>query len=365
MKVGIDATALVERCTGVGNYIYELLHRIVKEKSDWQFILYSNAPIYFPDFSNVQCHVSRPKLKGALWQNLQLLPQLFRDKPDVFWGGNGLLPVLLPGSTRAVLTVHDLVYRQAGATMPWFSRYSRQLCQPMAVRKADALIAVSEATNTEMQAFYGRTADAIIHPQLKEDYYPAGDTEKNRVREKYQLPPSFLLVIGTLEPRKNLVALVKAYKTVKQDHPQLPLLAIAGGKGWLDGELPELVAELQAEGTVKKLGYVADEDMRGLYSAAELFILPSLYEGFGMPVVEAQLCGTPVAISAIPSLMEASGGVAATFGTDENAIKGFLCLYAQSSVKTPMREIALIPNNPDAAAEKMAEIVTHCYAERR
>lgn len=357
MKVGVDATALVEKRTGVGNYIYELLVRIVKEKNDWQFILYSNSTIFFPDFTNVRCCVTKPKFKGALWQNFQLLPQLFFDRNDVYWGGNGLLPIVLPKCTRTILTVHDLVYRQAGATMPFYSRYSRRLCQPMSVHKSDTLVAVSRATDSEMKEFYHRSADEIIHPQMKKDFFPANEAEKLRVKRKYLLPDRFLLVIGTLEPRKNLVALMKAYKKSKALHPRLPLLAMAGGKGWLSGELPELVSDMEASGIVKKLGYVADEDMCGLYSSAELFILPSLYEGFGMPVVEAQLCGTPVAISAIPSLLEASGGVGCSFEPRERSIEEFLSLYGQDQIEIPSRDPSSIPNNPDVAAEKMASLI--------
>ncbi|WP_323906312.1 glycosyltransferase family protein [Aeromonas veronii] len=126
MIIGIDATALVKNKTGVGNYIYEILIWLV-EKSTHEFVLYSNQEIFFPDYKNVRKVVHFPFRKGPAWQNSQLVRSLFRDKPDVFWGGNGYLPALSPKKTKLVLTVHDLVYRYAGETMPFISRYSRKL----------------------------------------------------------------------------------------------------------------------------------------------------------------------------------------------------------------------------------------------
>jgi len=356
MLIGIDASALVKQGTGVGNYISAILLELVKNTND-EFILYSNQNIEFPSFDNVTCKVSVPYRKGPLWQNTQLRQQIIHDKVDVFWGGNGYLPIGLPNQIKTVLTIHDLVYCQAGATMPLISRWSRKVFQPIAVKKADKIIAVSHATASEMLLHYNRSPNVVIHPQVNEEYGITPDNEQQRVKDKYQLSQSYFLVLGTLEPRKNLPVLVAAWIKLSEQGVDLPLLAIAGGKGWLSGDLPELVTKGEKLGVLKKLGYVEQTDMKALYAAADVFILPSLYEGFGMPVLEAQLCGTPVLISDIPSLNEASGGVACRFTPSVDGVCNVLTKYINSELPLACRLQSTISNDATKAANIMLSLL--------
>ncbi|CAI2315513.1 glycosyltransferase family 4 protein [Vibrio parahaemolyticus] len=311
MLIGVDATALVKNRTGVGNYIYEILSVLVKDKSNF-FLLYSNSEIYFPDEENVKKIVHSPYRKGPAWQNTQLLRSLFIDKPDVYWGGNGYLPIFSPKKTKLVLTVHDLVYKYAGETMPFLSRLSRKYFQPLSVRRADKIVAVSQATGYEMQINYGRKPDKIVHPQISSNYVTNVTSNHAYVEDKYGIS-DYMLTIGTLEPRKNMVTLIKAYLEVTKQGYSLPQLVIVGGKGWMQNELNSLVESGVSKGVIRKLGYVPDEDLPLLYSCSKAFILASTYEGFGMPVLEAQASGCPVIISNIPSMKEAANNVCCLF----------------------------------------------------
>ncbi|HAU8299885.1 TPA: glycosyltransferase [Vibrio vulnificus] len=344
MILGIDATALVENRTGVGNYVYEILIELVKNEN-YKFILYSNQNINFPDAKNVQKVVHFPYRKGPAWQNTQLVISLFEDKPDVFWGGNGYLPLFSPKKTKLVLTVHDLVYKYAAETMPLLSRLSRKYFQPISVSRADKIIAVSHSTGSEMLKNYGRAPDAVVHPQISGNYFKKANFSNVDINAKYDLS-NYLLTIGTLEPRKNMISLIKSYLKVVDSGYSLPQLAIVGGKGWMQGELDKLVEVGVRKGVIKKLGYVPDEELPDLYSSAKAFILASIYEGFGMPVLEAQASGCPVIISNISSMKEAANGVCSVFDPSEDAIIDTLKLLALGELPLVCRLKSDILNDP-------------------
>ncbi|PJE78192.1 D-inositol 3-phosphate glycosyltransferase [invertebrate metagenome] len=240
--------------------------------------------------------------------------------------------------------------------MPWYSRLGRKIFQPFSVKNANKIVAVSHATESEIKHYYEKEPNLVINPQVDKRYAICDKQEILRILDKYELK-SYLLVLGTLEPRKNLVALLQAYLSVIGQGYNLPMLVLAGGKGWLEGELPELVAKGEQLGVVKKLGFVVADDMQALYAGAEVFILPSLYEGFGMPVLEAQLCGCPVLISDIPSLNEASGGIACKFEPTIKGIAGTLIKLSKNQLPLVCRLPCTSQNDSVQAARKMLSLI--------
>jgi glycosyltransferase involved in cell wall biosynthesis len=219
------------------------------------------------------------------------------------------LPFLFPG--RAAVTVHDLGYRHFPSAHPadtrryldWTTRYS--------ARRARVILADSQASAGDLTRFYGTPASKIrvVYPGV--DAPPSGDIEA--VRRKYSLPEQYLLFIGTLQPRKNIARLVQAYaKAALADVS----LVLAGGKGWLYN--PSWTDAV--EGVVMP-GYVDEADKGALYAGALALLFPSLYEGFGFPILEAMHCGTPVLCSSTSSLPELAGDAALLVDpTDVNAI---------------------------------------------
>ena len=211
---------------------------------------------------------------------------------------------------RAVVTVHDVSYLVNPA---WFRRvhavYYRGMISRSA-RGAAAVIADSEATASDLERRLGLARDRIrvIPLGVDETFRPAPPEAVERVRARYGLPERFLLFVGTLEPRKNLPRVVEAFGHIADAIPHG--LVLAGRAGWKCGPLRRAVAASPATGRIRMPGFVAREDLPALLTAAEGFVWPSLYEGFGLPPLEAMACGTPVLTSSAASLPEVVGDAA-------------------------------------------------------
>lgn len=309
IHVGVDATALKDQRTGVGNYIYPLLLNLCESHPQVIFTLYSNEKIVFPDLLNVRKMVSRPKRRGPFWQSTHLREMLCLNLPQIYWGSNGFLPFPSINGLRTVVTIYDLTYLFAGATMPLHSRVGRWMFQPWSAKTADRLISISHATARDVFKHYQRSVNSIIEPCVSSKFHCPGLTERARIREKYNLPKNYFLTLGTLEPRKNIETLLEAHRIVKKSYTDLPPLLLVGGRGWKNQALINSVKMSESQGFVRHMGYLADADLPVLYAECDAFLMPSLYEGYGMPVLEAQLCGAPVVHGSHPSMVEASGGL--------------------------------------------------------
>lgn len=364
LKVGIDATALVARPTGVGNYISRLLEPLVREHPDTEFILFSNDKVVFPSSPNVRVRMSRPKRRGPYWQNTHLRAMLAAEHPDVYWATNGLLPAWLPRGMAAVVTVHDLVYKFAPETLPFMSLWGRRVGQRMAVAAADRLVCVSRATANDAVAAYGREPDAVIPPLADPSFERPAAAAIASVRERLALPERYLLTLGTLEPRKNIVALIDAYLNRREAGVTLPLLAIAGGQGWLDSEIASRLERGDKLGFVRRLGYVALADLPALYAGCEAFLMPSLYEGFGMPLLEAQLCGAAVIHGPHASMHEAAGGLGVATPTAVAGIATVLDGLARGELALTCRLCTDIANDAARSSAAMWGLLTEAVSSR-
>ncbi len=213
-----------------------------------------------------------------------------------------------------VLTVHDLIYER-------FPRYHKRLnylfltrAMPLFVQRATAIIAISQATRRDLERVYGvpREKIHVIYEAPAPHFRPPPPSLIRRVRETYRLPPRYLLTVGTLEPRKNLVRLLRAFADVHA-RGLVDALVIVGAKGWLYEDFFREWARSPVRERVLLLGYVPDEDLPALYAGATLFVLPSLYEGFGLPVLEAMASGAAVVASRAGALPEVGGRAARYF----------------------------------------------------
>ncbi len=230
---------------------------------------------------------------------------------DLFHATEHLLPRL--SSVRTVFTLHDLIFLFHPETHKPLNRWFLTLMMPRFLRAADAVIAVSECTRRDAVRAYGIPEEKItvIYEGVSPRFRPASPEAIQAVRAKYRLPERFILYVGTIEPRKNLTALLEAYAALQSRNTQhAARLVIVGKKGWLYEGFFRRLRELGLEERVYFTGYVPDEDLPALYSAADLFVFPSLYEGFGLPVLEAMACGVPVVCSNTSSLPEVAGDAA-------------------------------------------------------
>lgn len=360
LTIGVDATALVKRPTGIGHYVVRLLKPLVECHPEADFILFSNEEVCFPTYPNVRTRTSYPKRRGLFWQNTHLREMLVNECPDVFWATNGLLPIFGRNGIPVVLTVHDLVYKFAPQTLPFLSRWSRRVGQHCAVALADKVVCVSKATAFDALSQYGRNADAIVPPLVGETFLRPSIPEIDDLRARLGLPEGYLLTLGTVEPRKNLASLLRAYLNRREAGVKLPLLAIAGGKGWLDKDVTALIKHCENLGYVRRLGYVDFSDLPALYAGCEAFLMPSLYEGFGMPLLEAQMCGAPVVHGTHASMREAAGGLGVVTATDVSSIERTFEEFAKGALPLACRLRTDIVNDAVLAAEEFWKILTSC-----
>lgn len=360
MKIGIDATALVAHRTGIGNYIAPILAAMQRLSPTTRFLLYSNDVIAFPQDRQTSHRVASTKRRPPHWQNTQLPGMLRADQPDVFWGANGLLPLVTPRSTATVVTIHDLVYRYAPQTQPWLTRWSRRLLQPWAARHADRLVTVSQTTANDVERVYRRSTNAVVPP------LPAiQDHQSGPQGTRLGLPPRYLLSLGTLEPRKNTATLVWAYLDLCEKGVPLPILVVAGKPGWRHAQTESLLARGERQGRIQRLGYVDSAELGHLYAGCEAFLMPSLYEGYGMPLLEAQLCGAPVIHGPHHAMREAAGGLGVICGTDYHALCGTLRALAEGQLALTCRMPRTHQWTPEAAARHMlSELEAACRGHR-
>jgi glycosyltransferase involved in cell wall biosynthesis len=319
MRVGLDAIPLVAAKTGVGHYTDALAAALARAHSEHQYTLLS--PFDFAFHNGTPRNLSKQFFPvRSVFRHWWLvgLPAMLRLSPfDVFHGTNYCIPVIAPCPT--VVTIHDLsLYTQAHTHEDAnVKRGKRRM--PLMARRATLIIAPSEWTRREIREHLGVKDHKIrvIAEAARPNMRPLREDEIQPVLERHAIRGPFLLYVGTIEPRKNLLTLLRAYDELLCTTAQQPQLVLAGGRGWLFDEVFKLVEELKLQDQVKFTGYVDDADLPALYSAAQAFVYPSLYEGFGLPPLEAMACGTPVITSNVSSLPEVVGDAGLTHAPED------------------------------------------------
>ncbi|MFV9504856.1 MAG: glycosyltransferase family 4 protein [Oscillochloridaceae bacterium umkhey_bin13] len=244
------------------------------------------------------------------WEQL-LAPLLLRaSRADLFHGVHSVVPLV--GSVPSVVTVHDLAFIRFTQTFRAYNRAYLDFATRLSVRRASRILVVSEHTKREVVGLLGvDPARVVVTPNaVREHFRVPSNTELDAFRARKGLPERFVLYVGTLEPRKNLTTLLEAYAEVARSH-NVPLL-IGGGKGWLYDAVFRRLDELGLRERVQFVGYLDEAELPLWYAAASVFVFPSLYEGFGMPPLEAMACGTPVITSNSSSLPEVVGDAGLT-----------------------------------------------------
>jgi glycosyltransferase involved in cell wall biosynthesis len=311
MRIAFDGTTLRPARTGVGYYTEHLLHHLVKESVDDEIVVVSNRPIdtVAPLPPQVRVVTSSSRVPRIVWMQMVAPRLLRRLRVDVAHFTNGMLPLAVPVPT--VVTIHDM-------SLTMFPKYHPPrrvlLNRPLvdvAARRADAIITVSESAKRDIVRLYGSQEERIhvVHEAAAPSFQPVVDpVVLDRVRQRYDLAERFILYVCTIEPRKNLPKLIEGFAS-RRKSGQLPhQLVCAGPYGWLSRDIEDLIDRLQIEDAIRFTGYIPFDDLAALYSLAEMFVFPSLYEGFGLPVVEAMACGTPVVTGHVAALAEIGGG---------------------------------------------------------
>lgn len=329
LRIGIDGRPFQGLRTGVGRYVFELCRRLDTVLPDSTFFVYSNVPVELPGpaprwILRVEPTDVFRKLKSVMWIKLRSHRLCIEDNLDVYWGGASFLP-RLPNSVRTVLTIHDLNHRICPSSMSTTHCWAHKLFLGYDVMRANVVVANSLGTATRLSQYGYRSADEIVTPAVSPEFVPQTQDAIQACKDKLGIDSPYILAVATWEPRKNLELLIKTFIKMKcngllASHK----LVLAGGKGWKDKKLIELLGQVGRE-YVYPLGYVTNGDLRALYSGAEVFVFPSKYEGYGIPVIEALACGARVVATDIPEIREAGGDSAVYISADEEGIaKGIM-----------------------------------------
>lgn len=297
--------------SGIARYTRQLVAALTELPGGEEWVLFTDSPPSAAPGSprvSVRCLGTRRRLVWSLWA----LPRaLAREPLDCY---HSLTGFELPRTRRfpLVSTIHDLIPLTFPGLTPWRHRLAFRLLIGGALARADRIIAVSEATRREILRHFQVPADktVVIPEAAAEGFRPLEAPALRRaVRERYGLPEAYLLFVGLLEPKKNLGALLEALALLRRtgDVPAGLELVVAGGIGWDTAGLPGQVRRLGLERVVRFLGPIPESDLPGLYSLALAFVFPSLWEGFGLPVLEAMASGAPVVASARGALPEVVG----------------------------------------------------------
>lgn len=321
MLVGLDAIPLTEPRTGVGHYTFELARALARlAPSDEFSLLYPSTypPVELSpgdEPSALPANLSFERVEagffGRQWWALGLPRHCARSGVRLFHGTNYEVP--LRGRAVRVVSVHDLSLLVLPETHEPRRVRRARLRLPLMGRMADAVITPSESVRREVvEVLRVPTAKVFTVPDApRACFHPQATGESLPVLRRLGIEGDFILAVGTLEPRKNLSVLLRAFEDVARERPERPLrLVLAGREGWMNEALFARLDASTVRDRVHLTGYLTDEELRALYSSCLAFVFPSVYEGFGLPPLEAMSCGAPVVASRIPPLIETLEGAA-------------------------------------------------------
>ena len=320
MRIALDYTAGIRQGAGVGQYVRSLVDAMLAQdtRNQYTFITsgHPTAEHPFPTAPNAHGRSVgiSDRYLNILWYRwrVPLYANYFTGPADIYHGLDFGLPPLF-GKVRKVVTVYDLAFvEHPEAAVPSLVAYLNKVV-PESVAASDVVAAISHATKQTLIEHYKTPPEKItvipcgVAPHFQRVTDPI---LLESTRQQFALKHPFVLSVGTLEPRKNHIGLIKAFDEARHDTNGPAMLAIAGGKGWLYEETQQLVSDLKLEDKVRFLGRVSEQELLTLYSLADVFAFPSFFEGFGIPPLEAFACGTPVITSNTSSLPEVAGDAA-------------------------------------------------------
>lgn len=310
MRIGIDVTPLPPRPVGAGNYMIQLVRALASLDTDDEFVIFAQQSgrdlIDIPPKPNLRWVIVPDKspARRLIWEQT-ILPGLVRQSGvELLHSLHYTRPAILP--CASVVTFHDMTF----LLFPELHTRAKRIFFPLAIRLsarlADALIADSESTRRDSIRLLNISPEKIFTAPLgiNEEFQEISDPAiLEACRRQYHLPDSFILYVGLLEPRKNLPLLLKAYARLLGQN-EIPTLVLVGRPGWEYQEILRRIDALKLKDKVHFTGYVPAKDLPIIYNLAQVFVYPSVYEGFGFPPLEAMACGTPVITTAVSSMLD-------------------------------------------------------------
>jgi len=343
MRIGIDGYPLTREKTGVGHYTRELAAALTAQSPNDRFEIVTPSG-------------------GRGWWLFGLPRYCKQASLDLFHGTNFNIP--LWGPCPSVLTIHDLSLLLYPETHEQHLVRRARVTLPLMARKAAAVITPCEAVKREVCEVLKVRPDRVsaIPEAARAVFHHVSALEAEPVRQRFGIDEEFILFVGTVEPRKNLINLLRAVDELLRTTSLRFQLVVAGAEGWLTSDVHEYLNSHDLDGRVIFTGYLHDEELRALYSTCRVFVYPSLYEGFGLPLLEAMACGAPVVTSNVPGIVETVGNVAplispADFKDLASGIAGLL----QDEVEREKRSAAGIEHAKRFSWEKTASETLELY----
>lgn len=308
MQIGYDAKRYFNNLSGLGNYSRDLVRIMQTHYPENNYLLYTpRRPKHLPAALNVRFpeHGLLNKLLPSYWRSKGIVADLKRDAIDLFHGLSGEIPVgLQKTGVKSVVSIHDLIFLRLPELYKPIDRFIYTKKFKYAAQQADKIVAISQQTKADLIEFFGTSPEKIdviyqgCHPAFKQEI---STEEAQRIRQKYHLPKDYILNVGSIEPRKNALQIVKAIREL-----DIPLVIVGKETAYWD-KIKEYIAAHHLSNRVLFPKVDSMLDLAVLYKQASLFVYPSSYEGFGIPIIEALYSGTPVITSKSGVFPEAAG----------------------------------------------------------
>ena len=346
MRIGIDARSLSYEYTGIPTYVHDMIMYWNMKDTDHEFFLYTNRPFDLDFDLRDNWHIVVDEYRyGGIWIQVRLRSLLKRDGIDVFWEPMNFLPVRIPG-VRYVNIINDLsAYKNHRYGTVTDNILERLFLMP-SCRRADTIVAISEFTKSDIVKELGVDPDRVRVIYIGDSPYNGRDEsysqkERDNIFSARNITGrDFLLYVGTIEPRKNIITIVKAFETLKVKGNFTGKLVLAGKRGWKSEGIFEVIESSPFREDIVVTGFVSATEKECLYREAACLVFPSFEEGFGLPIVEAMSVGCPVVTAAVSSMPEVGGDVA---------------LYLEREHLT----------DPTALADRITEVLSLDEQERR
>lgn len=311
MKIAIDIREATKEKAGKGYYTAHLVNELLKIDNKNTYILYSDQEIEsFKDFSNARVKIIDKK---GLWWHFKVLWDAYKQHVDIFFAPTSfIIPAIHnPKKIKVLMTIHDLVAFLFPEKHNRKAVFIERLCLKHALKKVAKVVAVSENTKKDVEKMFNIDKDlvSVIPLSASDVFQPLPKEDLDLFKTENRITDKFILGVGTLEPRKNFETLVKAFAKISRELLNYKLL-IVGKKGWYFDTIFETVRSEHVIEKVEFLGYIPERDLVKLYNLASVFVYPSLYEGFGIPPLDAMQSGCPVITSNVASLPEVVGDAA-------------------------------------------------------
>jgi len=331
MIIGVDARSLSNKTNGIGRYTFELLIRLTNvKKYKWIIFAEKHSAIEgIPSRANIRIEILESKNKIHKQFNYHLLIpiRLKKLKCDIFWSPAHTFPLFISSKIKKILTIHDLVWKNFPKTMAIFSRYIESFLMPISIKKADKIISDSLAIRGEIIENF---------PKFKRKISVIYLAPKSFI-PKIQRTTKTILFVGTFEPRKNLPRLINAFCGLSNEIKDDFELKLVGNKGWG----PRIT--IPSNNNINMVGWVSDADLEKLYQEAYLLAMPSLYEGFGLPLVEAMARGVPVLTSNTSAMAEIVGdaGILIDPNSEESITNGLTKILSSAKLRQRYSKAAI------------------------